>query len=106
MYGRELHAQVPTTAAALLALQDRRDEPAVTRGLAFLQRHRVSERTGMALALAAACLSTYGAPAADVDELLPDAFESAAARAHVQSMAMVLYALRGPTDGYAALRVQ
>jgi hypothetical protein len=105
MYGRELRAHVPTTAIALLALQDHRDEPAVRRGLAFLQRNRLAERTGIALALTAVCLSVYGEAAGDVCDLLPAAFATAAARAHVHSMAMVLYAMAGLGDGYAAFRL-
>jgi len=105
MYGRELRAHVPTTAIALLALQDHRDEPAVRRGFAFLQRNRLAERTGMALALTAVCLSVYGEPARDVCELLPAAFTTAAARTHVHSMAMMLYAMAGVADGHAAFRL-
>jgi hypothetical protein len=105
MYGRELHAHVPTTAIALLALQDCRQEPAVSRGLSFLRRHRLAERTGMSLALVAMCLRCYEEPADDIHAALPAAAASGAARSHVQSMAMVLYALAAFGDRYPALRL-
>jgi hypothetical protein len=70
MLGQELHAYVPTTALALLAMQDRREHPAVQQSLEYLVRQRLSEQAGMALALTSMCLGVYGAPAADVDERL------------------------------------
>ena len=47
MLGKELRPYVPTTAVALLALQDRGSEPVVTEGLAFLERHATSERSAI-----------------------------------------------------------
>lgn len=61
--GQDLRPYVPTTALALLALQDRRDEPVVRAGLEWLGREAVSESSAMALALAAVCLTVYGQPA-------------------------------------------
>jgi len=60
--GQELFPHVPTTALALLALQDRRDEPAVVRSLAFLESHWADEPSMMALGLSLICLSVYGRP--------------------------------------------
>jgi VWFA-related protein len=68
--GQELHAHVPTTALALLALQDRREHPSVQKSLEYLVRQRLSEPAGMALALTSICLRVDGVPAADVDERL------------------------------------
>src|SRR4029453_13207605 len=68
--GQELHAYVPTTALALLALQDRREHPSVQKSLEFLVRERLSEPAGMALALTSICLPVHGLPAADVDDRL------------------------------------
>jgi hypothetical protein len=61
--GQELFPHVPTTAIALLALQQRRDEPAVMRSLAFLESHWKDEPSTLALGLSLICLRTYGRPA-------------------------------------------
>lgn len=58
--GQDLRPYVPTTALGLLAMQDRRDEPAVRRSLAWLTANATSERSAMALSLAAIALHVYG----------------------------------------------
>jgi hypothetical protein len=73
--GKDLFPHVPTTALALLALQDRREEDAVTRSVAFLESHWTDEVSMMALGLSIICLSVYGRPV--------DALESRL-RAHVE----------------------
>ena len=45
VYGRDLWPYVPTTALALIALQDRRCEPIVEQSLAQLQKDVQSERS-------------------------------------------------------------
>ncbi len=60
--GQDLFPHVPTTALALLALQGRREEPAVTRSLAFLESHWSDEPSPLALGLSLICLRTYGRP--------------------------------------------
>lgn len=64
--GQDLFPHVPTTALALLALQDRRDEPAVARSVAFLEAHWADEMSMLGLGLSMICLSVYGRP---VDQL-------------------------------------
>jgi hypothetical protein len=59
---QELFPHVPTTAIALLALQRRLDEPAVTRSLAFLESHWADEPSTLALGLSLICLRAYGRP--------------------------------------------
>ncbi len=105
MYGRQLHAHVPTTAVALLALQDRRGATAVRRGLEFLRAHRAAERTAFALSLAAICLRVYGEPADDVTAQLGDAFIAARLRHNVHAMVLAGYALTGASNNYAAVRL-
>jgi hypothetical protein len=98
--GQDLRPYVPTTAIGLIALQDRRAEPAVERSLAWLERSRVSEPTAIALSLASIALRIHAKPTDEVDARL----EGDAARAerigNVQALAMMLYALtagrRGP----------
>jgi len=60
MLGTELHAYVPNTAVALLALQDKADDPAVRRSVAFLEEHSTWESSSYALGLAAIALRAYG----------------------------------------------
>jgi hypothetical protein len=105
MYGRQLHAHVPTTAVALLALQDRRSEPAVQRGLQFLRRHRGAEPTAFALALAAICLGVYGESTTDLERQLAGAFIAARLRHNVHAMVLAGYALTGASNNYAAVRL-
>ena len=61
--GQDLFPHVPTTAIALLALQQRREEPTVARSLAFLESHWNEEPSTLALGLSLICLRTYGRPA-------------------------------------------
>jgi hypothetical protein len=58
--GQRLEPYVPTTAIALLALQDRRDDPGVGQALAYLERVWPREPSGLGTALTALCLSCYG----------------------------------------------
>jgi hypothetical protein len=62
MLGTELHAYVPNSAVALLALQDNRDDPRVQRSVAFLEEHATWECSSYALGLAAIALRVYGRP--------------------------------------------
>jgi hypothetical protein len=91
--GQELHAYVPTTALALLALQDRREHPSVQKSFEYLVRERLAERSGMALSLASICLRVYGAPAPDVDEGLVALAERHAFFNNLHIVAMALYSL-------------
>ena len=60
VYGHDLWPYVPTTALALLALQDRRDLSSVQRSLEQIQKDLLTERSALALALARVCLEVYG----------------------------------------------
>ena len=60
MLGRELTPYVPTTAIALLALQDRHDRAAVQQSVAYLEQHATWETSSYALGLAAIALRSYG----------------------------------------------
>lgn len=63
--GTSLPAYVPTSAVALLALQDCRHAPEVIRSVGFLFRHRATERSGPAMGLATLALDVLGEPADD-----------------------------------------
>jgi hypothetical protein len=59
VYGHDLWPYVPTTALALLALQDHRELPSVKRSLEQMQKDLLTERSTLALALARVCLDVY-----------------------------------------------
>jgi hypothetical protein len=96
VYGQDLLPYVPTTALALLALQDRRSG-AVVRGLERLERDVVTERSAMALSLALICLRIYGRPTTVPEEhlkkLLSERYVNAGLNDDLLGLAMALYAL-------------
>jgi hypothetical protein len=63
--GQDLRPYVPTTALGLLAMQDRRQENAVVRGLAALETLWPDEISATALALSLVCLDVFGRPVAE-----------------------------------------
>ena len=93
--GQELNAYVPTTALALLALQDHQDHPSVKKGLDYLVRHRLAEPAGMALSLTSICLRVYGVTAPDVDERLAALAERHSFFSNLHIAAMAHYSLTG-----------
>lgn len=105
--GQELPAHVPTTAAAILALQDLRPLRVVDDAADWLTDHAVREGSTAALALAWLALRVLGRTA---DDLAP-ALRAASARApvfgNVAAAAMLLYALDCEADDTepAALKV-
>ena len=103
--GQDLRPYVPTTALGLMALQDRRDTPAVERGLSFLESARLKERSAMALALVAVCLRLFGKPDDDVQQSLADDVDRIDRIGNIHTMAMALYALEADRHQVKALRV-
>ncbi|MEZ5319348.1 MAG: hypothetical protein R2752_18250 [Vicinamibacterales bacterium] len=103
--GQDLRAYVPTTALALLALQDRASEPAVGLSLSWLDRHALAERSAMALALAALALAVHRRPFGHVLAALDaeDARTHFLDNAHL--LAMAAYAAAIPAHDAAAFRV-
>ena len=102
---QDLRPYVPTTALGLLALQDRRADPVVVRGLEFLQRSQTKEPSGMALALTALCLRVHGLPCEQVEVALLDDIARVNRLNNLNIVAMVLYALSGERHGAAAFTV-
>lgn len=103
--GQDLRPYVPTTAIALIALQDRRQAPAVSRSIAWLTDARLKEPSAPALALASVALRIYGVAADDVDARLAEDVERAERVGNLQALAMALYALSAERHGGRALRV-
>ena len=70
IFVNDLPAYVPTTAIALLALQDRRNEPFVQRSLDYLERHAEHHPSSRALALSALALKRHGCSTTRVEAQL------------------------------------
>lgn len=98
MLGQELMSYVPTTAVALLALRDRRNEQAVTEALAFLERHSTFERSATALALASRALRAYGRDTTAVHAALREQLPITVALGNHAAAAAALYALTNADD--------
>lgn len=106
--GTNLPAYVPTTAIALMALQDRRDLPIVGRSLAYLVRYSTRERSGMALSLALMCLRLYqqgDADVANVQTALIDQWQRTRFLGNLCATAMALYALDFDPDAAGGLKI-
>jgi len=105
VYGKDLLPYVPTTALALLALNDRRNEPVVVRGLEQLERDVLSERSAVALSLALICLRVYGRPTSvpeqQLTQLILDRHLSPGYGDDLLGLSMALYALSdGPLGAF------
>jgi hypothetical protein len=98
IFGSDLRPYVPTTALALLAMQDRQDEPTVTQGVTALYERRLSEPSGMALSLALLALRVLNRPAHDVEARLIRQTPATLSLGNHVPVAMALYALAGPHD--------
>jgi hypothetical protein len=99
--GRDLLAYVPTSAIALIALQDRRDHPIVARSIDYLERYATSERSGTALALAFITLGIYGRSTDAVRSALIEQLPTTIALGNCAAIAMAAYALNHD-KGHAA----
>jgi hypothetical protein len=129
--GKELFAYVPTTAIALLAMQDRREQEAVRRSTRYLSTHALDERSGLSLSLSRIALGLVGAvqpedvapssdvprgtsPAAaeplprrlaDIGRALTDSWRATEYLGNLAATALALYAEAGAADHYAAFRL-
>jgi hypothetical protein len=102
VYGQELYPYVPTTAITLLAMQDRRADPAVVKSLKYLETNVTSERTSVALSLSAVCFAIYGLPIDAIGRALAGPTEVSRVRDNVLGLAMSLYALSENPHAMAA----
>jgi hypothetical protein len=105
VYGQELYPYVPTTAIALLAMQDQRADPAVVKSVKYLQANAGTELSSMALSLAAICFSIYGLPIDAVRAHLAGPADVSRARHNVLGLAMSLYALSENPHAMAAFTI-
>lgn len=102
VYGQELWAYVPTTALALLAMQDRRDEPVVAKSLQYLQKDAATEKSAPALAVSLICLRVFGIQAPSFEQELIPRLDLSRALGSTVALAMSLYALADTRHGMAA----
>lgn len=86
VFGQDLWPYVPTTALALLALQDRPREPFVMRGLDQLQIDAVSERSVLAVSLALIAFRVYGVPHEALERTLLELFDATPGEERSQSL--------------------
>ena len=100
MLGKELEPYVPTTAIALLSLQDRATEPAFVRSRDYLNREAASEQSSVALSLALIALKQLEQPVDAVVSALQLQRNTTIALGNHCAMALALYSLRaGQDDG-------
>lgn len=102
--GQDLRAYVPTTAAGLMALHDRRGAPVVEQSLQRLVTDRLTEPGTPSLALTRIALALHDRPADDVDALLMERVEFSERDGHLQAIAMALFALTVQAHRVEALR--
>jgi hypothetical protein len=94
VYGQALLPQVPTTAAGVLALQDRKTDPLLLRAIDVLRQQAPREGSASALALSWIALTAVKQPdAARLQEPLSQRVEVAESVGNLAVVAMLLYAL-------------
>jgi hypothetical protein len=103
--GKDLIPYVPTTAVALLSLQDLPRAPHVLQSVSFLESHQQAENGALALSLASICLTVYNRPSADAIAALVADWMRTRFLENLHVMALTLYALTASTHGCEALRV-
>jgi hypothetical protein len=105
VYSQDLRPYVPTTALALLAMQDKRDHPTIRTSVDWLAAHATSETSAMALSLAAICLHVFDRPEGDVLSVLKGQDARTAFLGNLHLTAMAAYALALPRHQARAFRL-
>ena len=93
VYGQGLPAHVPTTALALMALQDRTVEPIVRESASLLERQAPIEGSTTALALSILALATIGRPAPTLAQLLAARHGESETFGNAAAIGMAVHAL-------------
>jgi hypothetical protein len=103
VYGQDLWPYVPTTALALLALQDRPKDPIVEKSLQRLREDLASERSLLSLALSVIAFRAHHIDAESLIRDLVDRWKSQrdGAGGGALGLATSLYALSNPSGGGA-----
>lgn len=100
--GQELFPYVPTTAVALLALQDRPALPEVVRSLEWLAGNWHRERSALAASLTLLAMRAHRVSFADVERDLHSQLADSGPPANLVSAGLMLYALTGSRHEHAA----
>jgi hypothetical protein len=100
--GQDLRPYVPTTALALLAMQDRRSHPVIQRGMSWLDAHAMTEPAAMALSWVAVYRQVFQTPSPAVQARLIQQEAATNFLGNLHLTAMALYALTVPTRGAGA----
>lgn len=104
VFGQRLRADVPTTAVALIALQDRMGEAPVLASLRWLERHAVLEPSTMGLGLATIALGILDAAGRRPLFELEDLVRRDAGNTNLAGLAIAAYALGWERHGLEAFR--
>lgn len=105
VFGQDLLAHGPTTAVALLALQDRGTQPFVQAGVRFLSGQAEVERSGFALALSALCLRLFGRPTTSLDPLIRAQVPTSLAMANTVTLAALSVVLSDAQETIAPFQI-
>ena len=103
--GKSLLPYAATSALALIALQNWRDDPVVLRSSTSLRALCASEQSGFALGLSAIAFSLIGEPIDDVGGALATLWERTGFGGETVATALALYVVNGAADHYEAFRV-
>jgi hypothetical protein len=103
--GQGLYPFVPTTALGLIALQDLPSDPIVIRSAALLKRHRLAERSAMALSLTLIAFAIHGEDTLELRDALLAQWDRTEFLGNFHLTALALYGLTGQHDGFAPFRV-
>ena len=101
--GKELFPYVPTTALALLALQNRRELPEVARSLAWLAGNWQRERSALALPLTLIAMRVLRRPGDELERAVGAHVAGAGLPGNLVSASLILYSLTESRHEYAAL---
>ena len=93
VYGKDLWPYVPTTALALMALQDRADHPGVQKSLIELRSDVRSERSVLALALSVICTRLFEGRSLELEAQLIAQYVSAGPLAEDDLLATAMMAV-------------
>ena len=101
--GKELSPYVPTTAVALLALQDRTALTEVARSLDWLTANWQQERSALASSLALLAMQVHRVSSEDVERDVRSHVAESGLPANLAWAGLMLYALTGSRHEHAAL---
>jgi hypothetical protein len=105
VFEQDLHPYAPTTAVALMALQDRRNALEVTRSLEWMTANATQEISGMALSLALLTAVVYRRLAEPIEQLLCDDVLQTGLLGNLATVSMAAVALTWSRHEAAALTV-